>query len=605
MRKLFAIFLLLALCMVVLTGEKRIVGARVNNQLMLLRIDLANYAMDCSVDGTSWNAVRLDWSNVLNASGMAMLTGAAFTGNVSVAGTFTASGTLVVPNNAFSLSKLAQVSAGSVLGNVSGSTGNVSVLTASELKTLIGNATASVVGLMSAADKSKLDGLSTVATSGSYSDLSGKPTVATNSVAGFMSGTDKTKLDGLVSGYRGYYATESALKAAHATGTNGDYALIGETGTVWAWIGSAWTNTSITSLSWSAVTGKPTFATVATSGSYGDLSGKPAIPSRAVQYYTGTVADDGTITLDNSVAVSALAIGDLVRITSANATLGIAIGDLYRKNADSATVTVPDPSKVNVLGNYSGSGTYIHWNPYTLQSGTGSSRIWMSSNGTYWVGYRQIGGYNGWQIYYMYMVYASAIDDGTHDPWDSSLTWVTDTGASGSTNIHVGEGTSDQTVTNNIVQFKKVMDATLTALTVPYLDASKNLTSSTVTPTELGYLSGVTSAVQTQMNGLEELTKTVSVNPQTGTSYTLVLADRGKLVTISNASANTLTIPLNSSLAYPTGTWIDVVNIGAGACTVTAISGVTLNGTDGGTKAISQWSGTRLYKIASDTWVAR
>ncbi len=39
----------------------------------------------------------------------------------------------------------------------------------------------------------------------------------------------------------------------------------------------------------------------------------------------------------------------------------------------------------------------------------------------------------------------------------------------------------------------------LTATTVPYLNGSKVLTSSAVTPTELGYLSGVTSAIQTQL----------------------------------------------------------------------------------------------------------
>jgi hypothetical protein len=42
-----------------------------------------------------------------------------------------------------------------------------------------------------------------------------------------------------------------------------------------------------------------------------------------------------------------------------------------------------------------------------------------------------------------------------------------------------------------------------TASTVPYLDASKVFQSSAVTPTELGYLSGVTSAIQTQLNGKE------------------------------------------------------------------------------------------------------
>ena len=103
---------------------------------------------------------------------------------------------------------------------------------------------------------------------------------------------------------------------------------------------------------------------------------------------------------------------------------------------------------------------------------------------------------------------------------------------------------------------------------------------------------------------LDALYTSVSINAQTA-SYTLVLDDKSKLVTMSNASANTITIPLASSVAFAVGSWIDIVNIGAGTCTVTATSGVTLNGTDGGTKELAQWSGTRLYKIATDTWVTR
>ncbi len=308
-------------------------------------------------------------------------------------------------------------------------------------------ATSSAAGLMSAADKTKLDGLGAE---------------ATTSIAGLMSAADKTKLNNLLAGYKGYFATAASLSAAHPTGADGDFASIGATDTLWAWDSdtSAWVNTDSNTINstWDSIAGKPTFAAVATSGNYSDLSDKPSIPSKAVQHYTGTVADDGTLTLDDGVAVSSLAIGDLVRITEANAALGIAAGDTYRKNSASTTVNVPDPTRLNVAGAYSGSGMYIHWNPYTLQGGTGSSRTWMSSNNTFYVGYRQIGGYNEWQIYWLSTVYASAIDDGSHDPWDPSLTWI-DTGAAGSTNIHVEEGTREETVTNNIAQFKKVMDA--------------------------------------------------------------------------------------------------------------------------------------------------
>lgn len=52
----------------------------------------------------------------------------------------------------------------------------------------------------------------------------------------------------------------------------------------------------------------------------------------------------------------------------------------------------------------------------------------------------------------------------------------------------------------------QLIDSGLTADTVPYANASKQLTSSAVTPTELGYVSGVTSAIQTQINAISATT---------------------------------------------------------------------------------------------------
>ena len=59
------------------------------------------------------------------------------------------------------------------------------------------------------------------------------------------------------------------------------------------------------------------------------------------------------------------------------------------------------------------------------------------------------------------------------------------------------------------------------------------------------------------------------ISTQTG-SMTTVLTDAGKTITMSNASANTVTIPANSSVAYVVGTRINILNLGAGACTPTA-----------------------------------
>src|SRR5689334_11950484 len=64
----------------------------------------------------------------------------------------------------------------------------------------------------------------------------------------------------------------------------------------------------------------------------------------------------------------------------------------------------------------------------------------------------------------------------------------------------------------------------------------------------------------------EELAKQIiGVNAQTGTTYTLVLGDAGKVVEMNNAASNTLTVPPNSSVAFPVNTVIEVFQLGAGA----------------------------------------
>lgn len=93
-----------------------------------------------------------------------------------------------------------------------------------------------------------------------------------------------------------------------------------------------------------------------------------------------------------------------------------------------------------------------------------------------------------------------------------------------------------------------------------------------------------------------------TINAQTGTTYTLVLSDLGKLVTLSNAGAITLTVPLNSSVAYQIGARIDLAQLGAGQVTVAATGGVTLNGTPG-LKFRAQYSAASLIKLGTDTWI--
>lgn len=124
---------------------------------------------------------------------------------------------------------------------------------------------------------------------------------------------------------------------------------------------------------------------------------------------------------------------------------------------------------------------------------------------------------------------------------------------------------------------------------------------------------GYTGAGDVTLTGTETLTNktltapviNLAINAQTGTTYTFVLADNGKLVTASNASAQTYTIPLNSSVAYATGAQINIIQIGAGQVTIQGAGGVTVAST-GATatapKLRAQYSSAALVKVATDTW---
>jgi len=91
----------------------------------------------------------------------------------------------------------------------------------------------------------------------------------------------------------------------------------------------------------------------------------------------------------------------------------------------------------------------------------------------------------------------------------------------------------------------------------------------------------------------------IDINTQTA-SYTLVLADANKLVRMNVASANNLTIPPNSSVAFGVGTVLYVEQMGAGTTTVVAGSGVTINTT--ALKTPYQYGTITLIQVSADVW---
>jgi hypothetical protein len=94
----------------------------------------------------------------------------------------------------------------------------------------------------------------------------------------------------------------------------------------------------------------------------------------------------------------------------------------------------------------------------------------------------------------------------------------------------------------------------------------------------------------------------LAFNAQTGTTYTFVLADAGKMVTSSNGSAQTVTVPPNSSVAFAIGTQIIVQNIGSANATLAQGSGVTIQSKDSNKEIDGQYAAATLIKTATDTW---
>jgi hypothetical protein len=157
---------------------------------------------------------------------------------------------------------------------------------------------------------------------------------------------------------------------------------------------------------------------------------------------------------------------------------------------------------------------------------------------------------------------------------------------------------ADSAVTSAKIANDTIVNADINSAAA--IDWTKLAISSTVSATELGYVDGVTSAIQTQLDS--KVASVSTINAQTA-SYTLVLADRDKFVELGVSSGNTVTVPTNATAAFPVGTKISIIQTGTGQTTITPASGVTVNGTPG-LKTRAQWSAVTLVKRATDTWVA-
>ena len=95
----------------------------------------------------------------------------------------------------------------------------------------------------------------------------------------------------------------------------------------------------------------------------------------------------------------------------------------------------------------------------------------------------------------------------------------------------------------------------------------------------------------------------IDIEVQTGTSYTLALGDAFSAVSLNNASAITLTVPPDTDVGFDVGTFVEFWQIGAGAVTVAAGAGVTINSRGSRLTTSGQYAIGGLRKTAANTWI--
>lgn len=186
---------------------------------------------------------------------------------------------------------------------------------------------------------------------------------------------------------------------------------------------------------------------------------------------------------------------------------------------------------------------------------------------------------------------------------------IDNAGSGGTQRFAIGNATA----TDNFIQGSAAGDFCITTASAgPLLFGMWQTTNaieifriSTTNNLQIGSASALAYTSKLQLTGDAYFTgvfrETITTNTQVS-SYSLVLNDNGKLILMNVATANNLTIPLNSSVNFPVGTKIDVSSVGAGQTTIVAAGGVTINSAGGALKLRLQYSGSTMVQTATNVW---
>jgi hypothetical protein len=134
---------------------------------------------------------------------------------------------------------------------------------------------------------------------------------------------------------------------------------------------------------------------------------------------------------------------------------------------------------------------------------------------------------------------------------------------------------------------------------------TQTLTNKTLTTPTIGSFTNATHAHTSAAAGGTLTAGAVyyGFNSNTG-NYTLALTDQGKILPFSTSSTGTVTVPLNSSVAFPTGSFVNFIQSGTGPILITGASGVSVQSENAKLKLKGQYAVAGVVKTDTDTWVA-
>jgi hypothetical protein len=95
----------------------------------------------------------------------------------------------------------------------------------------------------------------------------------------------------------------------------------------------------------------------------------------------------------------------------------------------------------------------------------------------------------------------------------------------------------------------------------------------------------------------------IAVSAQTGTAYTIGTADVGKLVTLSNVAAQSITVPANASVAFAIGDQVNFINLSTGTATFAPAGTAVIRSAGAKLKLADQYAVCTVLKIDTDAWV--